>query len=189
MTPHLSLPFRLGLAILILLGAFFWFGTAWMAYQADTALTQARALHHQGRADQALAVLEAAQRRVRGNAELPLEAGNLYLVWYLLEGEPASLEAGIAQYSKAARLNPLEPFYPASLGQALLLAGQFGQAEEALERALQGDPHNLEYLWGMGRAKEGQGDLKAAREFFRRALEVREDPRVRADFLRIGEGP
>lgn len=68
-----------------------------------------------------------------------------------------------------------------------MLAGRFDRAEEALERALPGDPHNLEYLWWIGRAKEGQGDLKAAREFFRQALEVREDPRVRADFLRIGQ--
>jgi tetratricopeptide (TPR) repeat protein len=187
MTLHLSWPLRLGLAILTAIGGFLWLETAWTAYQADTALNQARALQHQGQADRALRVLETAQRLASGNAELALEAGNLHLVGYLLEGEPARLEEGIGQYSRATQLNPLEPFYPASLGQALLLAGRFDRAEEALERALPGDPHNLEYLWWMGRAKEGQGDLRAAREFLRRALEVREDPRVRADLLRLGE--
>ncbi|MER3478930.1 MAG: hypothetical protein C4327_00180 [Meiothermus sp.] len=182
-------PLRLGLAVLTVIGGFGWLEVAWLAYQADTALTQARTLHRQGRADRALAVLEAAERRAPGNAELPLEAGELYLVRYLLEGQPASLQASIRQYSRAARLNRIEPFYAASLGQALLLAEQFDRAEEALGRALRGDPHNLEYLWGMGRAKEGQGDLRAARAFFRRALEVREDPRVRADLLRIGGVP
>ncbi|PZA06407.1 MULTISPECIES: tetratricopeptide repeat protein [unclassified Meiothermus] len=184
MTLHLSWPLRLGLATLAAVGGFVWLEAAWTAYQADTALSQARALHRQGQTDGALQVLEAAQRRAWGNAELALEAGNVFLVRYLLEGD--GVEEAINRYSRASRLNPLEPFYPASLGQALLLAGRFDRAEEALERALSGDPHNLEYLWWMGRAKEGQGDLKAARAFFRRALEVREDPRVRADLLRIG---
>lgn len=185
MTLHVSWPFRLGLAILTGIGGFVWLEAAWTAYQADTALSQARALHRQGQADRALRVLQAAQRRVSGNAELALAAGDLYLVRYLLEGD--GIEEVINQYSRASQLNPLEPFYSASLGLALLLAGRFDRAEEALERALPGDPHNLEYLWWIGRAKEGQGDLKAAREFFRQALEVREDPRVRADFLRIGQ--
>ncbi|HEX6201833.1 MAG TPA: tetratricopeptide repeat protein [Thermoanaerobaculia bacterium] len=91
--------------------------------------------------------------------------GDLYFAYHLLD-------AADVCYRQAARLDPLQPRWPALRGMALQAAGSLREAEASLERALELAPADLPLHLRLGDLLLEAGRLAPAEASYRRALAI-----------------
>ncbi len=84
----------------------------------------------------------------------------------------ADRERRAEMFRQVLDLDPEDPLGNFGLGELLLEEARFSEAAEHLGRALQADPRYSAALLALGRALEGAEDLDAARETYRRGVEV-----------------
>jgi tetratricopeptide (TPR) repeat protein len=81
-------------------------------------------------------------------------------------------KTAIAAFSELARTHPQEPTAEDSLGEALMAAGRFKDAEEAFRRALAVSPQFWQAHEGIAFARFYAGDVTGAREEWAKAREL-----------------
>ncbi len=94
---------------------------------------------------------------------------------------------GVTAARARVRLTPDEASAHALLGRALLFAGDYAGAEEALRQALELAPGLAVVHYDLGRLYALQGQQESARAAFSRALDLNTDPRLREEIERMGE--
>ncbi len=132
--------------------------------QAEQSLAEARALHEQGRLDEALA----AARRA-----LPLD-DSCHLLGNILE-DLGRLEAAEAWQRRAAALRPDDALAHHAIGGLRTRARRYAAARAAYGRVLRIAPHAAPAHMALGGACFEQGDLPAALAALRRAVDLRPD--------------
>jgi tetratricopeptide (TPR) repeat protein len=97
----------------------------------------------------------------------------------LADAAQDQMEAAIADRGRRAgifrqvlELDPEDSLGNFGLGELLVEEGSFEEAVAHLERALAADPRYSAALLALGRAHEGAEDLGAARETYRRGVDV-----------------
>jgi tetratricopeptide (TPR) repeat protein len=86
------------------------------------------------------------------------------------------LSEAIAEYKKAAELDPTSPRLQRDLAAAYLAAHQPQEAVAAYRRALAIDPKDCDALYNLGRAAAAEKDYDAALGYFRQILELAGEP-------------
>jgi folate-binding protein YgfZ len=84
----------------------------------------------------------------------------------------ADRERRAEMFRQVLELDPDDALGNFGLGELLVEQGRFGDALAHLERALTADPRYSAALLALGRAHEGSEDLAAARETYRRGIDV-----------------
>lgn len=112
-----------------------------------------------------------------------LESDNAGYRHRLGQWEEFSLRGGelpraLGHYRRATELNPYESIYWLDLAEALLLAGESGEAEAALAHALRVDPHTPNTLWRAGNFWLRAGQPARGFPYFRQV--IRADPALAA---------
>ncbi len=137
-------------------------GTEW-----QTLLNQASALREAGRVGEAIA---AYQRLLAANPGLP---GSWYnLGW--LQKRARRFEDSLRSYAEALERGVGDP-EEVHLNRAVILSDHLGRPEEALtelEAALELNPAYVPAFLNLGNLHEDRGDKEAARDSYRRALEL-----------------
>lgn len=130
-------------------------------------LKEASALREAGRVDEAIA---AYQRLLAVNPALP---GSWYnLGW--LQKQARRFEEALRSYAEALERGAGDP-EEVHLNRAVILSDHLGRPEDALEEleaALALNPDYVPALLNLGNLHEDRGDREAAREAYRRALEL-----------------
>jgi tetratricopeptide (TPR) repeat protein len=75
-------------------------------------------------------------------------------------------------FRKVLKIDPDDAVGNFGLGELLVEEGRYAEAVDHLERALAADPRYSAALLALGRACEGADDLAAARETYRRGVDV-----------------
>ena len=182
---RLRLPLRLLLALGALAGGGGLLYHVTTSYLAARALMRAQGAVGWGRFDEALAHSERARALTPGDARVWRETGALRELVYGWRGAPEAAAGAVAAYARAAKLNPQDATLYSDLGRAWAAQGRVDEARAAFEAALARDPHNVAYLYALGRLLEDAGRAEAA-SFYERALAVREDARVNARLEALG---
>jgi tetratricopeptide (TPR) repeat protein len=120
-------------------------------------------------------------------AEVPYTLGRLHLSRYLMWGQPQDLGLASSHFLEAAQRNPQEGLYLASLGQVELVARQVQTAKPWFEQALARDPHNQDYLYGLGQSLEGLESHTEARKVYQQGQAIKPDPRFEIGLSRLRE--
>jgi folate-binding protein YgfZ len=84
----------------------------------------------------------------------------------------ADRERRVDMFRQVLELDPDDPLGNFGLGELMVEEGRFDEAVDHLERALRTDPRYSAALLALGRAHEGARDLAAARETYRRGVNV-----------------
>ncbi len=129
----------------------------------DLTVEEARALHLEGRFDEA----EQAYRRIIAQDPASAEAIHLAGVLSLQRGRATD---GLALTSRAVRLDGRQPRYHNSLGNAQMASGRAGEAAESFGNALAIDPDFSEARFNLGCALQSQGKVIDAERVYRETL-------------------
>ncbi len=176
----MTLPLRVTLAVLtvaLALLAGYW---SLATFRANAHLKEAQDSLPLGRYDAALAALSRARALTPGDADLALEQGKVNYLLHAFRKDDVYAERAFASFRDATRLNPLDSATFNNLGWSYMLTDRTADAETAFEAALARDPHNVYYLYSLGKLRERQGDLAGARDVYTRAVGIKRDPRVEA---------
>jgi folate-binding protein YgfZ len=84
----------------------------------------------------------------------------------------ADRERRAAMFRQVLELDPDDPLGNFGLGELLLEEGNYGEAVVHLERALSADPRYSAALLALGRALEGADEAVAARDTYRRGVDI-----------------
>ena len=84
----------------------------------------------------------------------------------------ADRERRAEMFRKVLKIDPDDAVGNFGLGELLVEEGRYAEAVDHLERALAADPRYSAALLALGRAYEGADDLAAARETYRRGVDV-----------------
>ncbi len=87
--------------------------------------------------------------------------------------------------SSALSIRPHDPVALYRLGESLSFMGRLTDAEGAFRASLAADPASVESLWSLGVVQSQLGDRAGALASYTRALEVREEPDLRADWTGV----
>lgn len=106
----------------------------------------------------------------------------------LTEGEIAEAEgrpdAALLSFTAASTLMPDNPLAHAAVGRISLMNNNYEKAVEHFGNAIGRDPHNVDFLMGMGKAYEGLGQNQAAFDLY--AEVARKAPRNPEVFYLLG---
>ena len=152
---------------------------------AAPSVRRAERLLAEGRAEEALSLLQARLSEAPGDARAWFERG-------YAEEDLGRPEAALAAYRKAVQYAPGFAQAWTNLGRLLMEQGAIEEAVEALQRAVDLDPSLAEAWANLGLAREQAGDLHGAGEALRRAVRLRpRDASVRVELgvvaLKLGE--
>ncbi len=95
------------------------------------------------------------------------------------------VESALMCRSSALSIRPHDPVALFRLGESLSFLGRLTDAEGALRASIAADPRSLEAFWSLGVVQSQLGDRNGALETYSRALEIRDDPDLRADMMGI----
>ena len=152
---------------------------------AAPAVRRAERLLAEGRAEEALSVLQARLSEAPEDARAWFERG-------YAEEDLGRPEEALAAYQRAVQHAPGFAQAWTNLGRLLMEQGRLAEAVEALGRAVDLDPSLAEAWANLGLAREQAGDLQGAREALRRAARLQpRDASVRVELgvvaLKLGE--
>lgn len=115
------------------------------------------------------------------------EAGEIWFVLGVANRRSGDPEESERCLRRAARLASTEPFIWWELARAYMDMEQWRPAESAIDKALELDPENAQYLADRGRILLSLGDRAGAEESIRRAEElVPDDPEVQEAVALLG---
>jgi tetratricopeptide (TPR) repeat protein len=118
------------------------------------------------RPDESLLELTEARRLDPGSARVHVEVASA------LDNGFGQLEAALAEYEEAARLDPRAPAIRSSIGFLLMRLGRFGEAIEPLAEALRLDPAHRESRFHLSNAYTQTGRYDDAIESWTKFLEL-----------------
>lgn len=151
-----------------------------------TALLLARALTASGATGEALVAWEAALERGAFTPAVALEAARL------VDGgtdDPDALERALAWLERAVGEDPQLVVAHRRLGELALAVGRPERAGEALRRAVELDPGDLDGLYLLASLRARTGDQARLQSLVQHAFEVTSDAQQRARFLALLSTP
>ena len=84
------------------------------------------------------------------------------------------LDDAIAEYKKAAELDPTSAIILRDLAAVYLQKGDVGEARAAYRKAVEIDPKDVKSLYNLARLAQRAGELKEAEDYFRKGLAAAE---------------
>jgi tetratricopeptide (TPR) repeat protein len=141
-----------------------------------------------GRFDDAAQALQKALAIRPEYPEAALWLGNTYLLQSKLAGveggDPAKLADAIAQFRRAAELDPDVADYHSALAEGLYQRRDLAEARAEMQRAIELDPKNTKYPRSLGKICDQLDDLDAAAAAFTNATKL--DPTDAESFYGLG---
>jgi tetratricopeptide (TPR) repeat protein/SAM-dependent methyltransferase len=121
-----------------------------------------------GRSEMALELIGRAIQLDGGNAQFPMNLGNLFQV-------QGRLDEAVASYRRALELNPRSASAWSNLGEALKKQGRLDEAAASIGKALALQPELAVAHSNLGNVRQAQGQLDQALACYERALMLQPD--------------
>jgi len=170
-----------GFLLLVAAGGAYYLALAEQEYQLGINLMRA------GEVASAEGHLQTAVERVAFNPEYQLALGEYAFGKGRSSGSSYLIQAGLEHLHKACWSAPLAAKYPYRLGRALAALGRTREALEALDRALELDPHSLKALNLKAHLSRLAGHEEEALKVYSQVLALRNTPFGRVRALEYGE--
>ncbi|MBN1760712.1 MAG: tetratricopeptide repeat protein [Chitinispirillaceae bacterium] len=160
-------------------------------YSRNAAMRLAQSYMRVGKPDQALELYERVIAEDPGDGEAAYRVVNIYLSkdefskamavrskggynkngWYFLSDaeireKENNINAAMLSYAKALKMIPEVPEVQAGCGRISLVKRKYAAAIKYFGQAMAGDPENVDLLFGMGQAYEGNGDRNTALDLY-----------------------